>query len=232
MLGSFGASLCRCLRLVNSQLLVAEARFGGGTRRSGRAKDLEMRTRPRRGRRRRSRRAPPRSISRRACRRCGRGRCRPPPGRGCGSSPGGCNADSGRSSPFLSFASSAKAWLGALLLAARTVPAAAPAPGVPPRVKPTSFINRPTASSSRPIEVASAASTGSAPPAERTLRAWLASRSARSMRIQLRPAGGRRARRRVDRPPRKVAAPAAGRGGIGWPCARRARRPAIAAPPA
>ena len=33
----------------------------------------------------------------------------------------------------------------------------------------------------------SAASTGSSPPAERTLRAWLASRSARSMRSQLRP---------------------------------------------
>src|SRR6185295_15566214 len=88
---------------------------------------------------------------------------------------------------FFNFASSAKA--------CEPEPRRSPRGGRRPRhfhaspalVKPTSAISLATASSDKAREVASSASTGSAPPAERTLRAWLARRSARSMRSHSRP---------------------------------------------
>src|SRR4029079_1598522 len=88
---------------------------------------------------------------------------------------------------FRSFASSANAWDPPERRSVRGARRPRQRQASPARVKPTSSISRAIASSSRPIEVAKAVSTGSAPPAERTLRAWLARRSARSIRIQVRP---------------------------------------------
>ena len=66
-------------------------------------------------------------------------------------------------------------------------------------------------------------STGSSPPAERTLRAWLASRSARSMRIHRARGGGRRAPRRAGRRRRRASPrPAAGKAGMAGRCGPRA----------
>src|SRR5690348_19311 len=89
---------------------------------------------------------------------------------------------------FRSLASSAKAWLARFCSPPGRCRRPRHRQASPARVNPTSFIRRAIASSSRPMEVASAASTGSAPPAERTLRAWLASRSARSILTHLLPA--------------------------------------------
>src|SRR6476659_8112506 len=89
---------------------------------------------------------------------------------------------------FRSLASSAKAWLPPGRAFGRGGCRPRQRHASPARVKPTSAISRAIASSSRPTDVASSASTGSVPPAERTLRAWLARRSARSIRTQVRPA--------------------------------------------
>src|SRR5439155_5095074 len=88
---------------------------------------------------------------------------------------------------FLSLASSAKAWDGAARRSSGDGRRPRHFHASPDRVKPISLISRAIASSESPREVASATSTGLSPPAERTLRAWLASRSARSIRSHSRP---------------------------------------------
>src|SRR5690348_2549465 len=89
---------------------------------------------------------------------------------------------------FLSLASSAKAWLEGVRRSVLLPRRPRHRQASPARAKPMSLISAPSASWSSPIEVASSESTGSAPPAERTFRAWLARRSARSIRTQVRPA--------------------------------------------
>ena len=119
---------------------------------------------------------------------------------------------------FLSFASSAKAWERARWRVVARGAAAAPAPGVAGPGE-ADLVHQPR---DRLLDEADRgrelASTGSSPPAERTLRAWLASRSARSMRIQSRPSAavGERGAARVGFGVRASPRPAGGSAGIGW----------------
>src|SRR3982751_4130335 len=185
--GSLYASLFRWLHGVNSQFLVAQPRFGGGTPAIGQREHPQD---PHAIVERKGNDAAGANFLARLVNALAVDAYEPAVDDGLGKRATFHQPDALQvavDSHFFSFASSANAWDGAVRRSSRCGRRPRQRQASPVLVKPTSFISSAIAASSRPTEVAKSRSTGLSPRADRTLRAWLASRSARSMRIQSRP---------------------------------------------